>query len=100
MKVVNPDNVNHTIDLIPRSYVTPVILELYNEVTKVNTEVSNISTLSDGILSLNFDFSFSENDKYQIKVSNGTEILYRGKLIATTQNPQKYKLTKDLYFYE
>lgn len=100
MKVVNPNNVNHTIDLIPRSYVTPVILELYNEVTKVTTEVSNVSTLSDGILSLNFDFSFSENDKYQIKVSNGTEILYRGKLIATTQNPQDYKLTKDLYFYE
>lgn len=100
MKVVNPNNTNHTIELIPRSYQENVVLDLYNEATKVETTVANVSLTLDGVFSVNFDFNFSENDKYQIKISKDSEILYRGKLIATTQPAQKYKLTKDLYYYD
>lgn len=99
MKVVNPNDTNHTIELIPREYKEDVVLDLYNEATKEETTVVNVSSVLDGIFSINFDFSFSENDKYQIKVSKDSEVLYRGKLIATSQLPQDYKLTKDLYFY-
>ena len=100
MKVVDPNNLSHSIELIPRTYQENVVLDLYNEVTKVETTVANTSSFLDGIFTINFDFTFAENDKYQIKISKGTEIIYRGKLIATTQEPQKYKLTKDLFYYE
>lgn len=99
MKVVDPNDLSHSIELIPRTYQEDVVLDLYNEVTKVETTVVNTSSFSDGIFTINFDFTFAENDKYQIKISKGTEIIYRGKLIATTQEPQKYKLTKDLFYY-
>ena len=100
MKVVNPNNVSHTISLIPRFYSDDLILELYNETTRAETTVVNTVLIVDGILSMSFDFSFSENDKFQIKISKDSEILYRGKLIATTQPPQEYKLTNGLYYYE
>lgn len=99
MKVVDPNNTTHNIRLIPRAYLEPIVLELYNEVTQVETVVPNMAIVSDGILSISFGFTFSEGDKYQIKLSNGTEILYRGKLFATTQQPQQYKMTEGLYYY-
>ena len=69
MKVVNPNETNHTIELIPRSYQEDVVLDLYNEATRVETTVANISSFLDGIFSISFDFTFAENDKYQIKIS-------------------------------
>lgn len=99
MKVVNPNNNTHAISIIPRSYVEPIVLELYNEVTQIETIVANSITVTDGILLITFDFTFSEGDKYQIKLSKDSEILYRGKLLATSQDPQKYKLTNGIYFY-
>ena len=99
MKVVNPNNFNHSIQLIPRSYESDVVLDLYNEATKVETRVANTSSFADGIFTINFDFTFVESDKFQIKISKNSEILYRGKLFATTQTPQEYKLTKNVYFY-
>ena len=100
MKVVNPNDTNHTIDLIPREYKEDVILELYNETTREKTIVVNTSSTTDGIFSINFDFDFSEGDKFQIKISKDSDILYRGKIIATTQEPQEYKLTQGLFRYE
>ena len=79
MKVVNPNETNHTIELIPRSYQEDVVLDLYNEATRVETTVANISSFLDGIFSISFDFTFAENDKYQIKISKDKEILYSGK---------------------
>lgn len=99
MKVVNPNNTTHVIRLIPRAYIEPIVLELYNETTQIETIVPNSIVVTDGIISITFDFTFSEGDKYQIKLSNGTEILYRGKLFATTQQPQQYKITEGLYYY-
>ena len=100
MKVVNPNETNHTVDLIPREYKDLVELELYNETTREKTIVANTSLTIHGIFSINFDFNFSEGEKFQIKISKDSNILYRGKLIATTQEPQEYKLTKGLYRYE
>ena len=100
MKVVNPNNTSHTIDLIPREYKELVELELYNETTREKTILSNTSVITDGIFSVNFDFDFFEGDKFQIKISKDSDILYRGKLIATAQEPQEYKLTQGLFRYE
>ena len=40
------------------------------------------------------------DDKYQLKIDDTNGIIYRGKLIATDQDPQEFKQTNDLYYYE
>ncbi|HKK11862.1 MAG TPA: hypothetical protein VJ945_03465 [Flavobacteriaceae bacterium] len=100
MKVVLPADTTHNITLIPRfDTVNALTLSLYNEATKVSTTVSNSYLETDGNLVITFDFTFVEKDKYQIKILDGTDVLYRGKLIATTQEPQDYKLTDGRYTY-
>ena len=98
MKVVVTTDGTHNIDLIPREYPTgAVVLELKNEVDSVVTTVANTYVVIDGILTITFAFTFSENDKYQFKITEATTVICRDKLIATIQTPQEYKLTNGLY---
>ena len=99
MKIVDPGDSTHNITLIPRFDTTDALtLVLYNEATKVSSTVANTHVLRDGNLIVTFDFTFVNKDKYQIKISQG-DILYRGKILATTQIPQDYKLTDGRYTY-
>jgi len=100
MKVVNPEDTEHIITLIPRYYPKENInLSLFNEATKVIENVDNTHTVTDGVLFLSFEYTFTENQKFQIKLNQDNEIVFRGKLIATSQTPQDYKLTNNVYFY-
>ena len=104
MKVVDFNDTTHTISLIPRYDVTTnVDAYIFNETTKVQSTLSTITyAITDGILEIEFDYTFTENGKYQLKLvqnSNG-EIVYRGRIIGTDQTPDEYKLTNGLYFYE
>ena len=101
MKVVNPNDTSHTIDLIPRYYpFNDVTLSLYNEQSKVVSEVDNTYVILNGIMTIDFDFDFTNKEKFEIKITENNNVVYRGKIIATTQDSQDYKMTKDLYFYE
>jgi len=101
MKVVDPNDTTHTIKLIPRFYgITSIDLSLYNESTQVTTSVTDVYSVTSGVASVVFDFTFLENDKYQFKLVDGSTVVYRGKLIATSQDPQEYKLDNGLYSYE
>ena len=101
MKVVDFNDTNHSIKLIPRFYtVNSIDIELYNEATKETTTTTNAYTVTNGVLTYPFTHTFLNNDKYQFKLLDGTAIVYRGKLIATDQVPQDYKLTDGLYTYE
>jgi len=100
MKIVLPSDTTHSIDLIPRFYPTSIVLNLYNETTRESTDVASTFSVVDGIMNVSFDFTFTENQKYQIKIKESDEVVYRGKLIATSQAPQDYKLTEGLYRYE
>ena len=100
MKVVNPNDNLHLINLIPRFFPLGVlILDLYNETTQISTDVPNLYVIVDGILSMEFDFTFKEGDKFQIRIKEGNNEVYRGKLIATTQLTQDYK-ARNQYFYK
>lgn len=100
MKVVKPTDTTHNITLIPRFDSFGLLtLELYNEVTKDKTIVANTHQLVDGNLTITYDFVFTEKDRFQIKVTDGAEVVYRGKLIATEQTPQDFKLADGLYFF-
>lgn len=77
-----------------------IVLVLYNEATQEqNTPISTYEIIN-GIMSVTFNFTFAENDKYQVKISDVDGVIYRGKLIATSQDTQEFTQTKDLYYYE
>jgi hypothetical protein len=100
MKVLDFNNTNHSISLVPRYYPEgAVTFELYNESTKVKTVVSNTYMITNGLFTLNFNYTFENKEKYQIKLEENS-IVFRGKLLITDQNTQEYRLTKDLYYYE
>lgn len=101
MKVVNPINTTHETILIPRYYPTnELFLELYNESTKVSTNVENTYNVLNGNLTITYDFTFQENDKFQFVIKENNDVVYRGKLIAISQTPTEYKLTNGIYYYE
>ena len=101
MKIVNPNNTSHLIVIIPRDYnYTTLVLNLYNEETQVNEIVDNEFMTVNGLLSIGFDYDFIEGQKFQIKITDNEVVIYRGKLIATSQDPQTFKASKDLYYYE
>jgi hypothetical protein len=108
MKVISPDDTTHLIKFDPRFYEigSTLTMNLYDEAQRINQDV-NITdfTVVNRLIHLTFtdaEFStldFYENGKYQIRITDvdSSEILYRGKMIATTQTPQDYKLTNDRY---
>lgn len=110
MKVVNPNNTSHTIKLISRYYpADSLILYLYNEATQVETSIDidligisfvNYYNIVNGYINIDFDFTFSENEKYSIKLADNKDIIYRGKLIATTEETQNYLADNNEYYYE
>ena len=100
MKVIDYTNTTHTLVLIPRYYPTgDIILELTEDATQTLEIVANTYSTTDGNLSVVFDYDFTDKDKYTITLKELTEIVYRGKLIVTDQEPQDYKQTNTLYTY-
>lgn len=100
MKVVVTTDTTHNIDFIPRFYTTnTVVLTLRNE-ADIDFEyiiVSNSFVEVDGEYTITFDYTFKENDRFEFTITDGSDIVYRGKLISTVQEPQDYKLTNGLY---
>lgn len=101
MKLVNPIDTSHLIAIIPRQYsYTDLVLELYNEETQVSEIVDNTFSTLDGLLTIAFDYDFIDGQKFQIKITEDTEVIYRGKMFVTTQSPQTFKASNELYYYE
>lgn len=100
MNVANPNNTTHILKLIPRfNPMGILIFELYNEQTKEKFLPIFTALFEDGYLTLTFDFTFVENQKFQVKIFNDI-IYYRGKLMVTSQNTQNFKASNNLYYYE
>jgi len=101
MIVVDTLETSHTLQLIPR-YIPELALTfvVYNETTQESSTIINTYQIVDGVLKLSFDYTFAEDDKLQFKIEEIGEIVFRGKIFATTQTPQDYKLTNGLYYYE
>lgn len=95
MKIVNPANSNHDIILIPRYYSYENIVLSFN-----NETIACTHALSDGLLSVNFDYNFVEGEKFKIKIKDSGEFLYSGMIFATSQDTQTFKASNELYYYE
>ena len=101
MIVVDPNITSHDIKLIPRYYPTGALTFVtYNEATQVSATIANTYVITDGILTLSFTATFAEDDNFQYQLSEVDEVVSRGKIFATAQTPQDYKLTNGLYYYE
>lgn len=99
MKVVDPENTTHTIYVIPRYYdfdTTVLTLSSLGYSTNVNHSTNTVN----GLTEISFDFTFTERDKYEIKLSEGSEIVYRGQLFATEQETQDFDITVNYITYE
>ena len=98
--VIDPTNSTHTLNVIPRFYPdNAIVVSLYNEASKVTNTPSATYSITNGTLNIDFTFTFVDKDRHQIKVTEGTDVVYRGKLLTTSQEPQDFKLTNDLYIY-
>jgi hypothetical protein len=92
------DNTTHTVILIPRFTVGETMtMDLYNEETQVSEVVDIEYTFLDGYLTLTFEYTFVDGQKFQIKLTENSVILFRGKLMVTSQTPQTFKATNGLY---
>lgn len=102
MKVITPTEGSTDITLTPRYYPsTALTVSLYNEATKVTTTPANSYSILDGYLTVTFTQTFVDKDKHQIKIVDASNtVVYRGKSICTSQEPQDFKLTDGKYLYE
>jgi len=116
MKVVNPNDTRHTIKLISRfNTVGDLNMLLYNESTQVENNIkisptgfslTNHYQIIDGYFDLTFDFVFSESDKFRIKIADFdlflgvNKVIYRGKLIAITEETQNFLADNNEFYYE
>lgn len=100
MKVLLPSDTNHDITIEPRYYTSDeLVLEVYNESTRlVDSQVVIYTTVS-GVMTVNFDLEVSEGDKFVFKILDNNSVIYRCKAFATAQDPQSYKLTNNKYKY-
>lgn len=97
MIVLNPDNLTHNISFIPRSLpVGDVDLVIYNESTR--SEILNEArgwSSSSNIITIDIvPLTLTEGDRLSYKVSEGGVVLYRGKIFATSQTTQNYKINE------
>ena len=100
MKVVTP-NTTHTITLIPRFYpCNEVVVSLYNEVDRTTSTPDNTYYINNGTMNVSFDYTFVNKDKFQLKITEGDDVVFRGKIICTDQDTQEFKLTDGIYRYE
>lgn len=101
MIVLIPTNTTHTITFIPRfSPSDNLILQLYDEILQTTETIANTYSYTDGVLSMAFDLVCSESQKFQLKILEGTSVIYRDKIFVTAQDTQAFKATKDKYYYE
>jgi hypothetical protein len=101
MIVLLPVNTTHTIKFIPRFLPSDdFTLQLYDETLQTTETITNTYTYLDGIVYLEFDLVCTENQKFQLKILELTEVIYRDKIFVTSQDTQAFKATKDHYYYK
>jgi len=100
MKVVNPNNTTHIIGIIPRYYgFVDAVLTLSSLTDDKDEVVAYTSVLTEGVLSITFDYDFTERDKYTVKLIEIDEVVWRGQIFATEQETQDFDITENYFTY-
>lgn len=103
--VFNPTDTTHTLICVPRFHPsTALTLNLKNEALvddKDGADVSNTYNVLNGKLRVDFTYTFTDRERFQVKITDALgEVVFRGKIFATTQTPQDFKLNATTYYYE
>lgn len=100
MVVVNPNNETHNIRLVGRyDPINSLVINLYDEDLRSSTDIQCNYDVIDGYLLVNFNYTFNDNQKAKITILEGNAVVFRGKLIAITQDAQNYDPTDGIYTY-
>ena len=100
--IVDYNNTTHTLKIVPRYNTCNILtLTIKDSVLGTSTDITPTYRYMNGKLSFTFDYTFTDESRYQVYITDTSteEIVYRGEFISTTQDTQKYQLTKDKYYY-
>lgn len=90
----------YALSIIPRYYPTGVVNLNIKDTTTGYDNTQEVSySIVNGVLSFTFSLETTNETRYQVTLSEGTEIVYRGIAIYTTQDTQEYQLTNDKYYF-
>jgi hypothetical protein len=85
MKIFDPTDTVHTLQIIPRDYVTTATMILRNELRQTETSHALTCTNTGGYLTATFTQVMTEGQSYEFEVYDSfNNLLYRGKAYATT----------------
>ena len=100
--IVTSENTNNSLKIVPRYYpCNPLILTISDSATNTSVDITPLYHESNGKIVVKFDYTFTENSNYRVSIvdTSNSEVVYRGKLITTTQETQEFKLTTDKFYY-
>jgi len=102
MKILQPADSEHQIRLIPRKYpVTALTVSLFDEFARTNETIANTYFIKNGYLYLTFTKTVVEAESYQLLIIDAfNDEIYRGKIYVTSQDPQTYNPTTNVYTFE
>ena len=90
----------YALSIIPRYYPTGVVnLNIKDTTTGYDNTQEVGYSIVNGVLSFTFELETTNETRYKVTLSEGTEIVYRGIAIYTTQDTQEYLLTNDKYYF-
>lgn len=97
MKVFNPADEDHVLQIIPSEYAATGQVSILHELSGAAINKTLEFTTVDGYLvSKPFEYPFKEGASYELNVyDNEKNLIYRGKAFATSASDlQNYKLTQ------
>ena len=96
MVVIDSAETTHNIYIIPRYYNidNAHTLSIKDDDTVISVTPSVSRILSNGYIIYTFDLTTSNNKSYDVKITDNTttNVIWRGKMFATDQTTQNYKI--------
>tara|TARA_R110001632_G_scaffold143979_1_gene260172 strand:- start:224 stop:628 length:405 start_codon:yes stop_codon:yes gene_type:complete len=85
-------------DSIQEDYLSLIVTDNFKS---ESVSLENTFEIQEGKVVLTFDYDFRSESRYDVVINyiNTSEVIYRGIFIATIQEAQEYKLTKNKFYY-
>ena len=98
MVIINPTLTTHDIYIIPRDYNidNAHTLSIKDDDTNTSVTPAILRTLYQGYIIYLFDLTTAEGKGYDLKITDDvtTNVVWRGKMFATVQATQAYKINE------
>tara|TARA_R110000796_G_scaffold109311_1_gene220680 strand:- start:501 stop:809 length:309 start_codon:yes stop_codon:yes gene_type:complete len=101
--IINPNNTEHSIAFVPRFDPPEAFVYVLTDTATDYAEkedVGDYEITTRGRVRFILSADVTNETRYQLTIKTlGGEIMYRGLVIATTQDTQEYQLTNDKYYF-